>query len=106
MTPIHITTLIDSETLHLPELGPLVGKTVEITIIEHAANGERAAKITPPADSSLFMALKPAQVPMSEPEWQSLREVAKTDSALAACWSFPNLTRSTQTPSRGCAPRA
>jgi len=31
---IHIHRKLDSETLHLPELKPLIGKTVEITIEE------------------------------------------------------------------------
>jgi hypothetical protein len=31
---IHIHRKVDSETLHLPELKPLIGKTVEITIEE------------------------------------------------------------------------
>ena len=34
MIPIHIHAKIDSETLHLPELKPLIGKTVEITVTE------------------------------------------------------------------------
>ena len=32
MNVIRIRKKIDSETLHLPELGPLVGQTVEITV--------------------------------------------------------------------------
>ena len=34
MTPIRITTRIESDTLVLPELRPLVGKTVEIRVTE------------------------------------------------------------------------
>lgn len=34
MTPILIKTRIDSDTLVLPELRPLVGKTVEIRVVE------------------------------------------------------------------------
>lgn len=34
MTPIHIRTRIESDTLVLPELRPLVGKTVEIRVTE------------------------------------------------------------------------
>ena len=34
MATIHILKQIDSETLHLPELRPLLGRTVEITIVE------------------------------------------------------------------------
>jgi hypothetical protein len=34
MATIHILKQIDSETLHLPELRPLLGRTVEITIVD------------------------------------------------------------------------
>ena len=34
MSIIHLTQQIDSDTLHLPELRPLIGKQVEITIRE------------------------------------------------------------------------
>jgi hypothetical protein len=36
---IHIQRKLDSETLHLPELKPLMGKTVEITVDEQGRNG-------------------------------------------------------------------
>jgi len=36
MSVIHVTQQIDSDTLHLPELRPLIGKHVEITIRELA----------------------------------------------------------------------
>jgi hypothetical protein len=34
MNAIRIRKKIESETLHLPELKPLIGKTVEITVLE------------------------------------------------------------------------
>jgi hypothetical protein len=34
MNAIHIRKHLDSETLHLPELKPLIGKTVEIIVRE------------------------------------------------------------------------
>jgi len=34
MKAIHIRKRVDSETLHLPELKPLIGKTVEIIVRE------------------------------------------------------------------------
>jgi len=34
MTVVHIHRTLDSETLHLPEVRPLIGKNVEIIIIE------------------------------------------------------------------------
>ena len=39
MHAIHIRKKIDSETLHLPELKPLIGKTVEIIVREEAGTG-------------------------------------------------------------------
>ena len=35
--PLRIRTRVDSETLHLPELRALIGKDVEIIVIEDAA---------------------------------------------------------------------
>ena len=37
MTAIHIHKRIDSETLHLPELRSLLGRMVEIIILDNAA---------------------------------------------------------------------
>lgn len=34
MNSIHLRKRLESDTLHLPELKPLIGKTVEITIRE------------------------------------------------------------------------
>ncbi|MBX9580691.1 MAG: hypothetical protein K2X87_10320 [Gemmataceae bacterium] len=34
MTTIRVTTKLESDTLVLPELGPLIGKTVEIRVTE------------------------------------------------------------------------
>jgi len=43
MNAIRIRKTIDSETLHLPELRPLLGRTVEIIVIEE----EMASTIRP-----------------------------------------------------------
>lgn len=44
MNAIHIRRTLDSEVLHIPELKPLIGKTVEIVIREeqpkHATEAE------------------------------------------------------------------
>jgi hypothetical protein len=42
MIAIRIQKRIDSETLHLPELRPLIGKTVEIEVREGALSGAQA----------------------------------------------------------------
>jgi hypothetical protein len=39
MTVIHVTQQLNSDTLQLPELKPLIGKKVEITIREVPAQG-------------------------------------------------------------------
>jgi len=44
MNALHIHTKIESETLHLPELKPLIGKIVEITVQPVSSEGE------PPTD--------------------------------------------------------
>jgi hypothetical protein len=43
MTAIRIETTIDSDTLYLPQLKPLVGKSVEIIVREKSVPG-----VTPP----------------------------------------------------------
>jgi hypothetical protein len=58
MTAIRIRTTVDSETLHLPELKPLVGRTVDITI---SAGPD-------PATRDAFHDLL-AKVPASEAMW-------------------------------------
>lgn len=56
MTVIHLTQHLQSDTLHVPELKPLIGKQVEITIRE-----------LPPAD-------------LSDPNrWKPLEELAGKD---------------------------
>jgi hypothetical protein len=58
MAAIRIRKTIDSETLHLPELKPLVGRTVDITI----------AAAPDPATREAFDRLV-ADVPNSEAAW-------------------------------------
>ena len=58
MHPIRIRKTIDSETLYLPELKPLVGRTVEITI---SANPDQAPR------EEFYHLL--GQVPESEAGW-------------------------------------
>jgi hypothetical protein len=40
MEAIHIQTKLDSDTLYLPQLRPLIGRTVEIIVQERAADAE------------------------------------------------------------------
>jgi hypothetical protein len=41
MNAIRIRKTIESETLHLPELKPLIGRTVEIIVLEEPVPGVR-----------------------------------------------------------------
>ena len=41
--PLRIRTRVHSETLHLPELRPLIGKEVEIIVMETAGTATAAA---------------------------------------------------------------
>ena len=40
MDAIHINTKLDSDTLYLPQVRPLIGKTVEIIVREEVGAGE------------------------------------------------------------------
>lgn len=42
MNAVRVRRKLESETLHLPELKPLVGKNVEIIVLEEAAPREAA----------------------------------------------------------------
>jgi len=41
MDAIHINTQLDSDTLYLPQVRPLIGKRVEIIVQEQAATDEK-----------------------------------------------------------------
>jgi len=77
---IHIQRKIDSETLHLPELKPLIGRTVEITVEEQkpAVSDEFYAELARlpetveayEAQKAIFRAWR--SDPRFEPYWQVL----------------------------------
>jgi hypothetical protein len=56
MGPIHIRRTLDSDVLHLPELKPLIGKTVEIVVREEPAAevGERWRALAEAAGQDLI----------------------------------------------------
>jgi hypothetical protein len=70
MSSIHIHRKLDSETLYLPELRPLIGKTVEIIVREEAAP---AMVENPYAD---FLALAGQDV-VDPDAYQQLRNVSQ-----------------------------
>lgn len=47
MNPIHIHTQLDSTTLHLPQIAPLLGKQVEIIVREETPTVLRPGIIPP-----------------------------------------------------------
>src|SRR5437868_15372564 len=68
MNAVRLRRKVESETLHLPELRRLIGKTVQITIVEDAPSGARpgadesvAASVAPTGDPGCFDILAPAQ---------------------------------------------
>jgi hypothetical protein len=63
MTAVRICRKLESETLHLPELKPFIGKTVEITVEEKAVD-----------DPGCFSELTPPKAP-SEKEREDLRSL-------------------------------
>ncbi len=81
MNAIRIRKLIDSDTPHLPELRPLIGKTVEIIILD-----DSPAPFEQLETEETFFGLAP---PLPTPEEQAanlaqLREMAKDDPKVAA----------------------
>jgi hypothetical protein len=65
MTTIHIRRTLDSDTLHLPELRPLIGRTVEIVVA-----------VLPPAPAvrDQFYA-EAGRIPDTEPEFEAQKEI-------------------------------
>jgi len=77
MSTVRVRRKLESETLHLPELKPLIGRTVEITVVERAA-----AKSIPPVDGQglakhIGRALTPAEMT------QELEEASRPSAELS-----------------------
>ena len=79
MNAIRIRKQVDSETLHLPELKHLIGKTVDITITEAKPSTVGLAK-----ELEFFMALAPKRPQPTPEEKEKLKGAAKHNKALAA----------------------
>ena len=60
MSTVRLRRKLESETLHLPELRPLIGKTVDITVVE------RAAKSSPPVDAQGLPTHTSRTLPLAE----------------------------------------
>ncbi len=75
MTAIRIETTIDSDTLHLPQLKPLVGKSVEIIVREmsqHAHELENGSWASPLA-GSVIEYRDPFAPALSPDDWEANR---------------------------------
>jgi hypothetical protein len=83
MNAIRIRKQIESDTLRLPELQGLIGRTVEIIILD-----ETPPPVGPQETQETFFARLPPE-PLATPtqrqaEMQQLHEMAKSDPKLAA----------------------
>lgn len=81
MNAIRIRRRVDSETLHLPELKDLVGKTVEIIILEEVAGLAPRFK-----DPGCFAALPPKK-PFDPKELEAMRD-SLTKEQFEALWAI------------------
>lgn len=82
MNAIQIRKRIESETLHLPELREMIGKSVQIIILEETERAE-----TPLETRETFFNRRPECALSAEEgqaEQQRLGELAKANPALAA----------------------
>ncbi len=81
MNAIRIRTRVDAETVrHLPELEPMLGKEVEMIILDETS--EPAAEPLETMETFLGDALH--RPPPTREELEELRVIAKTDPAIAA----------------------
>lgn len=82
MNAIRIRKRLDSDTPHLPELRSLIGKTVEIIVLDESPVSE----FVPLETEETFFGLAPPPLSPEEQaaELQKLRERAKDDARLTA----------------------
>jgi hypothetical protein len=75
MTAIRIETLLEGETLFLPQLKPLVGKSVEIVVTE-LPTGQTTSGYenwTSPLAGTVLSYLGPCEPAASSDEWEASR---------------------------------
>lgn len=75
MNAIHLHTTLNSETLNLPELRPLLGKCVEIIIREEARDpaSEKQSPWTSPLAGSVLRDDDPFGPGVEADEWEANR---------------------------------
>jgi hypothetical protein len=73
MTAIRIETTIDSDTLYLPQLKPLVGKSVEILIREMPPGMDRVKGWVSPLAGTVIDYTAPFEPAAPPDEWEADR---------------------------------
>jgi hypothetical protein len=75
MNAIRIETTIDSDTLHLPQLKPLVGKSVEIIVREMPERAKRTGggSSVSPLAGSVIQYTDPFEPAVPPEEWEANR---------------------------------
>lgn len=73
MPPIRIETTLDSDTLYLPQLLPLVGKSVEIIVREmpQSVQGTSNGSWTSPLAGSVIEYIEPFDPALSPNDWEA-----------------------------------
>lgn len=96
MSAIRIRRTLDSDTLHLPELRPLLGRTVDIVVEEHPASAARdefyAEVGRPPETEEAFTAQQERfrawrADPRFEPFWPTLDHLLARDFETTRKWA-------------------
>jgi len=78
MNSIHIHTMVNSDTLHLPELQPFIGKSVEIFVLETPTTSAAIESL------ETFLGGRANRPQMEAAELQALR----SDDRFARFWPF------------------
>jgi hypothetical protein len=82
MNAIRIRKRIESETPHLPELRPLIGRTVEIIILDETPSPELEQRET---EATFFGLAGPLPTPQEQAaNLEKLRTMARDDPKIAA----------------------
>jgi hypothetical protein len=75
MMPIRMETMIDSDTLYLPQLKPLVGKSVEIIVREmpRPAKDLENGSLVSPLKGSVIEYHEPFEPALLPNDWEAVR---------------------------------
>ena len=75
MRAVRVTRRLDSDTLFLPELRPLLGKRVEIIVLEAETNGSGEERVSTHEDlrGSILRYDAPFEPAVLEGDWEALR---------------------------------